>query len=214
MFDLNRLGERFKTCNSCREEGRIRHNKANEDKAIKEKVRAPKKKVHGEPKKCEHDKTKRYCEICNPKYEEQNIKKSARERAYREANLEKVRAREKVYRDNNKEKVQAQRKAYEEANKEKVQAQRKVYREANKEKISDQAKARWRKKNWCDHINDNRIYCKTCSPQNVCACGNYLRWGGCGRCGAADPRVAEAAAKEAASKEAAAKEEAKAAEDK
>ena len=62
--------------------------------------------------------------------------KAARNKAYYEANREKVAARNKAYREANREKVAAQQKAYREANREKVAAYQKAYREANREKYN------------------------------------------------------------------------------
>ena len=66
--------------------------------------------------------------------------KKAYDKAYREANREKIAAKEKAYREANREKIAIGQKDWYEANKEKVIAQRKVYREANKEKIAAKKK--------------------------------------------------------------------------
>ena len=70
-------------------------------------------------------------------------------KAYREANKEKLaeynKTYNKAYREANKEKIAAQKKAYYEANKEKLaeynKTHNKTYREANKEKIAAKNKA-------------------------------------------------------------------------
>jgi 5-methylcytosine-specific restriction endonuclease McrA len=61
-----------------------------------------------------------------------------KDKAYLEANAEKVKARKKAYREANAEKI----KAYYEANAEKIKARRKAYREANAEKEKARQKAR------------------------------------------------------------------------
>ena len=70
-----------------------------------------------------------------------------RDKAYREANREKLKARKKAYRESNPEKIKAYReanreemKAYREANREKLKALSKAYYEANREKISARQK--------------------------------------------------------------------------
>ena len=68
-------------------------------------------------------------------------KQRAYEKAYREANKEKVAAREKAYREANKEKSAARRRAYREANKDKELAREKAYYEANKEERLARQKA-------------------------------------------------------------------------
>ena len=76
-------------------------------------------------------------------YREANKEKiAAQRRAYREANKEKIAAQQRAYYVANKEKLAAQRRAYYVANKEKVAAQRRAYREANKEKIAAQQRAK------------------------------------------------------------------------
>jgi len=71
-------------------------------------------------------------------------------KAYREANKEKIslqrKASDRAYREANKEKISLHKKAYYQANKEKINATAKVYREVNKEKIRADNKA-WYQKN-------------------------------------------------------------------
>ena len=62
-----------------------------------------------------------YCKSC----------RKASDKAYYEANKEKIKARDKAYREANKEKI----KAYREANKEKIKARQRAYREASPEKV-------------------------------------------------------------------------------
>ena len=77
-------------------------------------------------------------------YREANLEKvKAREKAYREANPEKIKARSKAYREANPERDKARKKAYREANPEKIKTYKKAYREANLEKVKAREKA-WR----------------------------------------------------------------------
>ncbi len=69
--------------------------------------------------------------------------KKACDKAYREANKEKLAAQNKAWREANKDKI----KAYREANKDKRNAQGKAWREANKDR---------QKKNWADWQKNNR----------------------------------------------------------
>ena len=64
-----------------------------------------------------------------------------RDKAYREANREKLKARKKAYRESNPEKIKALSKAWYEANREKIKARKKAYREANREEINAWQKA-------------------------------------------------------------------------
>ena len=73
--------------------------------------------------------------------EEKKAKKKAADKAYNEANKEKVFARKKAYREANKEKIAARKKAYYEANKDKKAAYDRAYREINKERLSAQRAA-------------------------------------------------------------------------
>ena len=68
-------------------------------------------------------------------------------KAYREANRDKIRERKKVYYETNRDKIKAyyetnrdKAKAYYEANKDRILEQRKAYREANRDKIREQKK--------------------------------------------------------------------------
>ena len=81
------------------------------------------------------------CKACNKAYREANKEKISERRkdyfkAYREVNKEKI----KAYYEDNKEKVLEQQKAYYEDNKEKILEYKKAYREDNKEKISERRK--------------------------------------------------------------------------
>jgi len=68
-------------------------------------------------------------EIILPKTEAQR-QKAAQNKAYRDANREKIAARQKAYREANREKVAAYKKAYREANRDKInQRQRERYRQ-------------------------------------------------------------------------------------
>ena len=82
------------------------------------------------------------CKICNKAYYQANKEKIAeRSKAYREANKEKIAQRDKDHYQENKEKVAQRAKAYREANKEKVAQRKKAYYQANKEKIAERKKA-------------------------------------------------------------------------
>ena len=73
-------------------------------------------------------------------------KSAAYQRAYREANREKVLARQRAYREANHERVAASHKVYYEANREKVLAYQKAYYEANREKVAAYRRAARAKK--------------------------------------------------------------------
>lgn len=63
------------------------------------------------------------------------------EKAYYEANKDKIKVREKDYRESNKDKKKVYFKAYREANKDKINDYQKEWYEANREKRKTQAKA-------------------------------------------------------------------------
>jgi hypothetical protein len=69
--------------------------------------------------------------------EERKARKREHNKAYREANKEKIAARNKAYYEANREKILKERKAYHEANRERVLKKRKAYREANRDSILD-----------------------------------------------------------------------------
>jgi light-regulated signal transduction histidine kinase (bacteriophytochrome) len=74
-------------------------------------------------------------DITNPK-----LRKKMADKAYREANRDKVLLKKKVYRKNNKDKIKLSDKAYREANRDKVLLKKKAYYESNKDKIKIQKK--------------------------------------------------------------------------
>ena len=84
-------------------------------------------------------------EIIRPKTEAQR-QKAARNKAYREANRDKIAAQQKAYREENRDKIAARKKAYREENREKVAARQKAYREANRDKINQRQRERYRQK--------------------------------------------------------------------
>ena len=63
-------------------------------------------------------------------------KQAAQQKAYREANRDKVAAQKKAWYEANRDKVAAQQKAYREANRDKVAAQKKAWYEANRDKYN------------------------------------------------------------------------------
>ena len=65
----------------------------------------------------------------------------AKNKAWREANQEKVRAKNKAWREANREKARAKSKAWREANPEEHRAKNKAWREANPEKARAKSKA-------------------------------------------------------------------------
>ena len=80
----------------------------------------------------------------NKAYREANKEKILKQKkAYHEANKEKIAEFQKAYREANKEKIAERKKAYCEANKEKIAERNKVYCEANKEKVAEQKKAHY-----------------------------------------------------------------------
>ena len=68
-------------------------------------------------------------------------KQAAQQKAYREANREKVAEYGKAYREANRERLAASQKAYREANRERLAASQKAYYEANREKVAEYGKA-------------------------------------------------------------------------
>ena len=68
-------------------------------------------------------------------------RRAAAQKAYREANRDKVAAAKKAYYEANRDKVAAAQKAYYEANRDKVAAAQKAYYEANRDKVA--AAQRW-----------------------------------------------------------------------
>ena len=72
--------------------------------------------------------------------------RSARTKAWREANREKIAESNKAYHSANREQKIAAMKAYRESNRERVLAIKRAYREANREKIAESARA-YRKAN-------------------------------------------------------------------
>ena len=62
----------------------------------------------------------------------QKEKKRVRDKAYREANKDKISDYREAYREANKDKISENKKAYYEANKEKISKYNKAYNEANK----------------------------------------------------------------------------------
>ncbi|MBR2697460.1 MAG: helix-turn-helix domain-containing protein, partial [Clostridia bacterium] len=68
------------------------------------------------------------------------------QRAYREANREKIAEAQRAYREANREKIAEAQRAYYEANREKIAEAQRAYREANREKIAEIGAAlrRWR----------------------------------------------------------------------
>ena len=73
-------------------------------------------------------------------YEANKDKIAAQQKAWHEANKDRVAAQQKAWYEANKDRVAAQQKAWYEANKDRVAAQQKAYREANKDKIAAQQK--------------------------------------------------------------------------
>ena len=73
-------------------------------------------------------------------------KRAAQQKAYYEANREKLAEYKKAYYEANREKLAAQQKAYREANREKLAAQQKAYYEANREKINERRRRKRREK--------------------------------------------------------------------
>ena len=67
--------------------------------------------------------------------------RAAQQRAYYEANREKVAAQQRAYYEANREKVAEYKRAYREANREKVAEYKRAYREANREKVAAQQRA-------------------------------------------------------------------------
>jgi len=90
-------------------------------------------------KKCHKERQRAYCEA-NPE------KISERDRAYRKANPEKVRERNRAYRKANHEKVREYQLNYYIENFEKISERHRAYRKANPEKIRETLRA-WHKRN-------------------------------------------------------------------
>ena len=82
------------------------------------------------------------CKACDKAYQQANKEKIAvREKAYNQANKEKISEQGKAYRQANKVKICERNKAYQQANKEKIAVREKAYRQANKGKIAEYHKA-------------------------------------------------------------------------
>lgn len=72
---------------------------------------------------------------------EVKAKRAAQQKAYREANKEKIYSQQKAYREANKEKVRTAKKTYYDANRERIIEQKRVYNAEHKEIRSVKAKA-------------------------------------------------------------------------
>ena len=70
-------------------------------------------------------------------------RRAAQNKAYYEANKERIIPRSKAYNEANKERIAARKKAYSEAKKERIAAYQKAYREANKESLAAKKKAHY-----------------------------------------------------------------------
>ena len=64
-----------------------------------------------------------------------------RERAYREANRERIAERERAYREANRERIAERNRAYREANRERIAERERAYREANRERELERSRA-------------------------------------------------------------------------
>ena len=85
---------------------------------------------------------KKQCKACNKAYYEANKEKIAeRMKAYKAANKDKIAERMKAYYEVNKEKINERNTVYYEANKEKLLEQQKAYKEANKDRLTEEKKA-------------------------------------------------------------------------
>jgi len=89
-----------------------------------------------------------YSILCESIYMEDQIEKHVKDynRAYYEANKEKISARKKAWYIANKDRIRSQQKAYVSDNKEKIQADRKIYYKANKKRIIEGIRI-WQKAN-------------------------------------------------------------------
>ena len=68
-------------------------------------------------------------------------KRAERQRAYYEANRDKVAERKRAYREANRDKVTEYQRAYYEANRDKVTERQRAYREANRNKVAERQRA-------------------------------------------------------------------------
>ena len=74
-------------------------------------------------------------------YEANRDKVAERQRAYREANRDKVAERQRAYREANRDKVAEYQRAYYEANRDKVAERQRAYYEANRDKVAEYQRA-------------------------------------------------------------------------
>ena len=79
--------------------------------------------------------------MSNDAYQIKKLKRAACKKADYEANREEILAKQKIYREANLEKISAAQKARYEANREKRLAAQSIYRKVNKEKLAKAAKA-------------------------------------------------------------------------
>lgn len=98
-------------------------------------------------------------DITDPK-----LREKMRNKAYKEANKEKIKAYAKAWQKANKDKRDAYQKAYREANKDKVTLQKKAWQEANRDyakawRESNRDKIKLQKKAW-QEANKERLYKK------------------------------------------------------
>ena len=124
-------------------------NKCGEDKPLSEYHKQKQKKDGHHPT----------CKVC----------RKAANKAYYEANREKLAASDKAYYEANRERINAQKKAHYEANRERIIAERKAYSEANREGISAWKKAHHAEKWANDPEYRARYYANTRRRQRLLA---------------------------------------------
>lgn len=86
-------------------------------------------------------------------------KARANNRAYRQANPERVQESKRAWRQANREKERERKRAYRKANRERIIEANRLYREANREKLRERARV-WREENREKRLEEGRKYYK------------------------------------------------------
>lgn len=114
------------------------------------------------------------CKGCERAYREANREKIAEQKkAYHEANREKRAEYQKTYREANREKIAEYKKAYQEDNREKIAKYKKAHYEANREEIEEKHKA-YREANRELLAEKQRVY-NAANPEKARAHGHNRR---------------------------------------
>ena len=107
--------------------------------------------------------------------EEKRARKLAYQKAYYQANKERISARNKAHYEANKEVVAQRHKAYYEANREKLLADGKAWKTANKDKHKEQCRRSYLKNK--DRVNERAVARAKAYPGKSCEVRNAVRAG-------------------------------------